>query len=73
MSYASITPEEYFATIVEEFLSNPDVTPPSDGTQSKRGFGSSGLKIHNGGYAKTPYMAEFWLVFSQVLWKHFRS
>jgi TfoX/Sxy family transcriptional regulator of competence genes len=36
-------PEERFATIVEELLSNPDVTPPSDGN----GFGSSGLKIHH--------------------------
>jgi len=47
MSHPSITPEERFATIVEEFLSNPEVTPPSDGPQSKQRFGSSGLKIHN--------------------------
>ncbi len=43
MSHLPITPEECFATIVEELLSNPDVTPPSDGKK----FGSSGLKIHN--------------------------
>ena len=43
MSHPLITPEERFATIVEELLSNPDVTPPSDGKR----FGSSGLKIHN--------------------------
>ena len=43
MSHSSITPEERFATIVEELLSNPDVTPPSEG----KGFGSSGLKIQN--------------------------
>src|SRR6516164_8110255 len=47
MSHPSITPEERFATIVEEFRSLPDVTPPSHGTQSKKGFGSSELKIHN--------------------------
>ena len=43
MSHPPITPEERFAMIVEELLSNPDVTPPSDG----KGFGSTGLKIHN--------------------------
>jgi TfoX/Sxy family transcriptional regulator of competence genes len=43
MSHPSVTPEERFATIVEELLSNPDVTPPSDRLR----FGSSGLKIHN--------------------------
>lgn len=47
MSHPPITPEERFATIVEAFLSNPDVTPPSDVPQSKKKFGSSGLKIHN--------------------------
>jgi hypothetical protein len=47
MSHPRITPEERFATIVEELLSNPDVTPPSDGPQSKKSFGSSGLRIHN--------------------------
>ncbi len=43
MSHPPITPEERFATIVEALLSNPDVTPPSDG----KGFGSLGLRIHN--------------------------
>lgn len=47
MSHPPITPEERFATIVEELLSNPDVTPPSDVPQSKKSFGSSGLRIHN--------------------------
>ncbi len=42
MSHPPITPEERFATIVEELLSYPDVTPPSDG----KGFGESALKIH---------------------------
>ncbi len=43
MSHPPITPEECFATIVEELLSNPDVTPPMNGKR----FGSSELKIHN--------------------------
>src|SRR5947209_4494557 len=47
MSQPPITPEERFATIVEELLSNPDITPPSNGPQSKKGFGSSALKVHN--------------------------
>lgn len=38
-----ITAEERFARIVEEFLSNPDVTPPSE----RKGFGESALKIHD--------------------------
>ncbi|MBA2676922.1 MAG: hypothetical protein H0U76_00770 [Ktedonobacteraceae bacterium] len=42
MSHPSSTPEESFATIVEELLGYPDVTPPSDGKR----FGSSALKIH---------------------------
>jgi TfoX N-terminal domain len=47
MSNPDITPEERFATIVEELLSNPGVTPPSDEPQSRKTFGSSALKIHN--------------------------
>ena len=47
MSNPPNTPEELFATIVEELLSNPDITPPSYGEQSKKGFGSSALKVHN--------------------------
>ena len=43
MSDSPSTSEEYFATIVEELLGNPGVTPPSEG----KGFGSSGLKIHD--------------------------
>jgi hypothetical protein len=46
MSHPPITPEEHFATIVGELLSDPDVTPPEDGS-SKKGFGSSALKVHN--------------------------
>lgn len=47
MSDPSLAPEERFATIVGEFLSNVDVTPPSDGN----GFGSSGLKFNNNIFA----------------------
>ena len=47
MSRPSITPEERFATIVEELLSYPDVTPPSNGSKSKKGFGESALRIHH--------------------------
>ncbi len=43
MSDSPIRPEEQFAEIVRELLSNPGVTPP---TRGKR-FGSSELKIHN--------------------------
>ncbi len=37
------TPEERFATVIEELLGEPGVTPPSEGN----GFGSSALKIHD--------------------------
>lgn len=43
MSDPAIMPEARFEAIVEEFLGDPDVTAPSDG----KGFGSSGLKVHN--------------------------
>ena len=42
-----ITPEERFATIVGELLNNPGVTSPADKSQSRKGFGSSELKVHN--------------------------
>ena len=47
MNHPPITPEERFATLVEGLRSLPGVTPPSHGTQSKKGFGSSELKIHD--------------------------
>jgi hypothetical protein len=47
MSDPTITPEECFARIVEVLLSYSDVTPPSDGPQSKKKFGESALKVHN--------------------------
>ena len=37
MSQPSITPEERFATIVEELLSNPDVTPRRTDRNQRRG------------------------------------
>ena len=43
MSHPSGTPEERFATVIEELLGTPGVTPPSEG----KAFGSSGLKVHN--------------------------
>src|ERR1700680_4871938 len=43
MIYPPGTPEGCFATIVEELLDTPGITPPSVGKE----FGSSGLKIHN--------------------------
>jgi len=47
MNHPSITPQERFAAIVEELLSNPNVTPPSEEPQSKKQFGSSALKVNN--------------------------
>jgi hypothetical protein len=41
------TPEERYARIVGELLNNPGVTPPPDGSQAKKKFGSSGLRIDN--------------------------
>ena len=47
MSQPPSTPEDRFAAIVVALSSdNPDVTPPSDGSQSKQGFGSAELKVH---------------------------
>lgn len=33
--------------LVGELLSYPGVTPPADGSQTKKGFGASGLKVHD--------------------------
>ncbi|GER91356.1 hypothetical protein KDW_55180 [Dictyobacter vulcani] len=41
MSQLPTTPEERFATLVENFLDLPEVTPPSGGKK----FGSSELKV----------------------------
>ena len=50
MNQPSLTPEERFALLVEEFRNLPDVTAPSDGSQSngsqsKKQFGSAALKV----------------------------
>ena len=55
MSLPLIAPEEHFATVVEELLDYPGVTPPSEG----KAFGSSGLKIHNKIFAM---LVRGWLV-----------
>ncbi len=39
--------QDKFLRIAEELLSNPDVTSPLNEPLPKKGFGSSGLKIHN--------------------------
>ena len=59
MSHPPITPEERFATIIEALLSHPDVTPPEDGPQSKKRFGSSGLKVHDKIFAMISSRDEF--------------
>lgn len=41
MSNAASTPEECFATLVDEFVTYPDVTPPQPGGA----FGASALKV----------------------------
>jgi hypothetical protein len=40
-------PEQRYASLVEELLSHPDVTQPSDATGSQKGFGASALKVNN--------------------------
>ncbi len=47
MSDPSSTPEERFAAVVGEMLSNPAVSPPLDEPQARKRFGSSELKVHN--------------------------
>lgn len=42
MGNSPVTPEECFAILVDEFVTNPAVTPPQPGN----GFGASGLKVH---------------------------
>lgn len=42
MSTAPSTPEDRFAMLVDELISNPDVTPPERG----HAFGASALKTH---------------------------
>ena len=42
MNRAYRTPEERFAGLVEEFLGQPNITPPQAGKE----FGSAGLKVN---------------------------
>ncbi len=55
----AITPEERFAKIVKALRSHSGVTPPLDETQSKKRFGSSGLKIHDKIFAMISSKGEF--------------
>ena len=45
MNQPSLTPEERFAMLVEEFRSLPDITLPLDEPPSKKQFGSAALKV----------------------------
>jgi len=45
MTRQSISPEQRYATLVQAFIGNPDVTPP-DETPSGNQFGSSALRIN---------------------------
>lgn len=44
---ANLTPEERYVALVGELLNYPNVTPPPDGSQAKKKFGSSGLRVQN--------------------------
>ncbi len=55
----AITPEERFAKIVKALRNHSGVTPPSDATQSKKRFGSSGLKIRDKIFAMISSKSEF--------------
>lgn len=46
MSQPTVTPEECYAELVEEFLGEPGVTHGSEGTPGNR-FGASALKVNN--------------------------
>jgi TfoX/Sxy family transcriptional regulator of competence genes len=47
MSQPSMSPEARFAAVVEQLRGYTEVTPPADGAQARKRFGSSELKIHN--------------------------
>jgi TfoX/Sxy family transcriptional regulator of competence genes len=47
MDHSPATPEERFALVVEELLGSPGVTPPADGTRSRKMFGVSALKVYD--------------------------
>ncbi len=54
-----ITTDERFAKIVKALRNHSGVTPPSEATQSKKKFGSSGLKIHDKIFAMISSKGEF--------------
>jgi len=54
-----VTSEERFAKIVTTLSGHPGVTPPSDTTQSRKKFGSSGLKINDKIFAMISSKGEF--------------
>ncbi len=47
MSPSAVTPKVRFASLVEEFRSNRKIILPSVEGDSKKRFGSSGLKVNN--------------------------
>ena len=54
-----IAPEERFARVVKALRSHSGVTPPSTATQSKKRFGSSGLRIHDKIFAMVSSKGKF--------------
>src|SRR3989449_9859058 len=58
-SRKDVTSNERFAKIVKALSSHPGVTPPSDTTQSRKKFGSSGLKINDKIFAMISSKGEF--------------
>ena len=58
-SRKDVTSNERFAKIVKALSGHPDVTPPSDTTQSRKKFGSSGLKINDKIFAMISSKGEF--------------
>ena len=58
-SRKDVTSNERFAKIVKALSGHPGVTPPSDTTQSRKKFGSSGLKINDKIFAMISSKGEF--------------
>ena len=54
-----VTSEERFTKIVKALSGHPGVTPPPDTTQSRKKFGSSGLKINDKIFAMISSKGEF--------------
>ena len=46
MSQASLTPEQRFADLVDDFAADPAVTPPEGGPGARRRCGATALKTH---------------------------